>query len=186
MMHIHACNMIDSVPLLTLTSSCHHTGSLTGGALSTTEQTSGKRKMIKRSLYVYNMFLSAGLFRSVQYPAITLDELVSRVGINKEQLNKECSNNHLQRISPLLLDWLSYAKNLGLSDSQTQDITDNSQLLTHAMKVLTVLEKWHQQHAFNATYHHLVTVCLNLGHVTIATDICNILKAGLSHSMCVE
>ncbi len=139
---------------------CRHAGSRTGGewshALSTTGQSSGKRKIVKKTIRI---FLSAGLFRSIQYPAITLDELVSRVGINKEQLNKECSNNHLQTISPLLPDWLSYAKALGLSDPQTRDITDNPQLLhsTHAMKVLTVLEKWHQQHAFNATYHHLVT-----------------------------
>ncbi len=109
---------------------------------------------------------------------ITLDQLVSRVGIDKDLLDKECSDGHLKRISFRLPDWLTYANALGFTEPETRDITDNPQLSnsTHAMKALRVLEKWHRRHAFNATYHYLINVCLELGHVTIATEICKMVK----------
>ncbi len=93
-------------------------------------------------------------------------------------LNKECSDGHLKRISSLIPDWLTYAKALGFTDPETRDITDNPQLSnsTHAMKALGVLEKWHLRYAFNATYYHLITVCLDLGHAAIATKICEVVK----------
>ncbi len=107
---------------------------------------------------------------------------MSRVGIDKDLLDKECSDGHLRRMSSLLPDWLTYAKALGFTEPETRDITDNPQLSnsTHAMKALRVLEKWHRRHGFNATYHHLIKVCLDLGHVTIATEICKMVK-GWSH-----
>ncbi len=108
---------------------------------------------------------------------------MSRVGIDKDLLYKECSNGHLRRISFCLPDWLTYAKALGFTEPETRDITDNPQLSnsTHAMKALRVLEKWHRRHAFNATYHYLIKVCLELGHVTIATEICKMVKGNWSH-----
>ncbi|XP_064401960.1 uncharacterized protein LOC135347815 isoform X2 [Halichondria panicea] len=106
---------------------------------------------------------SSGSLKSIEYPAITLDQLVSRVGIDKDLLDKECSDGHLRRMSSLLPDWLTYAKALGFTEPETRDITDNPQLSnsTHAMKALRVLEKWHRRHG---------------GHVTIATEICKMFK----------
>ena len=82
---------------------------------------------------------------------------MSRVGIDNDLLDKECSDVRLIQISSLLPDWLTFSKALGFTDSEIRDITDNPQLSnsTHAMKVL---EKWH---AFKAAYHHLVKVRLD-------------------------
>ncbi len=103
---------------------------------------------------------------------------MNRVGIDKDLLDKECSDDHLRKISYILPDWLTYAKALRFTDPDTRDITDNLQLSnsTHAMKALRVLEKWHMRYAFKATYYYLIEVCLNLGHVTIATKICEMVK----------
>ncbi len=123
-----------------------------------------------------------GTVRAIECPVLNMEQLVHRVGVDEDLLKKECSENSLKKIAPLLPDWLTYAKALGFTEPETRDITDNPQLSnsTHAMKALRVLEKWHRRHAFNATYHHLVKVCLDLGHLTIATEICKIVK-GWSH-----
>ncbi len=112
-----------------------------------------------------------------------MDQLVYRVGINKDLLKEECSDKNLKKIAYLLPDWLTYAKALGFTDSETRDITDNPQLSnsTHTMKALRVLEKWHRRYAFNATYYHLIKVCLTCGHATIATEICKMVKGNWSH-----
>ncbi len=111
-------------------------------------------------------------------PVLNMDQLVHRVGIDEDHLKKECSDKNLRTIAPLLPDWLTYAKALGFTEPDIRDITDNPQLSssTHAMKALRVLEKWHRRHAFNATYRHLINVCLSCGHATEATEICRIVK----------
>ena len=98
---------------------------------------------------------------------------MSRVGIDKDLLDKECSDGHLRRMSSLLPDWLTYAKALGFTEPETRDITDNPQLSnsTHAMKALRVLEKWHRRHG---------------GHVTIATEICKMFKGWSRYAVCYK
>ncbi len=117
-----------------------------------------------------------GTVRAIECPVLNMDELVYRVGIDEDLLKKECSEKNLKRIAPLLANWLMYAKALELTQSQIQDIDDHKLLSTNEMKTLLVLEKWHQLHAFNATYHHLINVCLSCGHATEATEICKIVK----------
>ena len=107
---------------------------------------------------------------------LNMDQLVHRVGIDEDLLKKECSEKSLKKIAPLLANWLMYAKALELTQSQIQDIDGHKLLSTNEMKTLLVLEKWHQLHAFNATYHHLINVCLSRGHATEATKICKIVK----------
>ncbi len=141
--------------------------------------------MHKRPISGCKVLYLTGFCWSFNYSCADCGDLITmtgRVGVDEDLLKKECSENSLKKIAPLLPDWLTYAKALAFTEPETRDITDNPQLSnsTHAMKALRVLEKWHRRHAFNATYHHLVKVCLDLGHLTIATEICKMVK-GWSH-----
>ena len=118
-----------------------------------------------------------GTVRAIECPVLNMEQLVHRVGVDEDLLKKECSDKNLKKIAPLLANWLMYAKALELTQSQIQDIDGHHKLLsTNEMKSLLVLEKWHQLHAFNATYHHLINVCLSCGHATEATEICKMVK----------
>ena len=107
---------------------------------------------------------------------MTYDQLMENEGINSDLLSKECSDKHLWKIAFLLPDWVIFAKALKLTEDQIQDILQKQYLTTSAMKALEALEKWHRQHAYNATYRHLVELCIELRHVSVAVDICGIVK----------
>ena len=38
-------------------------------------------------------------YRAIEYPPVTFDQLVDSVGINKDLLDKECSDEHLREIA---------------------------------------------------------------------------------------
>ena len=46
----------------------------------------------------------------------------------------------------------------------------------NAMKTVKMIEIWHEMNGFNATYHHLIDVCLDLRHVSLAERVCGIVK----------
>ena len=46
----------------------------------------------------------------------------------------------------------------------------------NAMKTQKMIEIWHEMNGFNATYHHLIDVCLELRHVSLAESLCRIVK----------
>ena len=97
---------------------------------------------------------------------------------------KECSKKHLWKIASLLPDWVIFAKALGLTEPQIQDILQKQHLTTSVMKALEALEKWHRQHVYNATYQHLVELCIELRHVSVAVEICRIVK-GQYYEQCI-
>ena len=123
-----------------------------------------------------SFFAIVGAVGSIHLPIMTFDQLVESEGIHKDLLDRECSNKHLWKIASLLPDWVMFAKALGLTELQIQDILQKQHLTTSVLKALEALEKWHQQHAFNATYHHLIEVCLELKFVSVAVEICKIVN----------
>ena len=121
---------------------------------------------------------------------LTYDQLIENAGISGDLLNKECSDKHLWKIASLLPDWVIFAKALGLTEPQIQDILQKQHLTTNKMRALEALEKWHRQHAYNATYCHLIKLCLTLELASIARDICEIVKGEkqifcAAHRLCI-
>ena len=112
---------------------------------------------------------------SIEYPSVTIDQLVDHVGISKDLLDKPCSTEHLKTIASILPNWHKYAEALRLSDSQIQDIRLDP-LLDTGMKAQKVMKMWHRANGFKATYDLIVNVCLQLKDVPLAEKICRMIK----------
>ena len=113
---------------------------------------------------------------------MTFDELVEHVGVNKDLLIQECSDEHLREIAALLQNWPKYAELLGLKRHQIRDI-DSDRLLQvdSEMKAREVLRLWKKANAFKATYSSLVKVCLSQHDSDVAKTICELMKSKLSN-----
>ena len=106
---------------------------------------------------------------------MTFNQLVEHVGVNKDHLDQPCSTEHRPRIAALLPNWLQYARALGLTESQIQDI-DGERMSNNAMKSVRMIGIWHLCNGFNATYHYLIDKCLELKHVFVAENICRMVQ----------
>ena len=106
---------------------------------------------------------------------MTFDQLVEHVGVNKDFLDRPCSTEHLSRIAALLQNWLQYARALGLTEPQIQDI-DGERMSNNAMKTVKMIKIWHLCNGFHATYCYLINKCLELKHVSVAENICRIVQ----------
>ena len=116
----------------------------------------------------------------IESSPVTFDQLVEHVGVNKDRLDRECSDEHLREIAALLHNWLKYAKLLRLKGHQIRDI-DSNKHLDSEMKGQEVLRLWKKANAFKATYSSLVKVCLSQGDTDVAETICEIMKSKLSN-----
>ena len=106
------------------------------------------------------------------------------MGVNKDLLDQPCSTEQLSRIAALLPNWLQYARALGLTEPQIQDI-DGEKMSNNAMKTVKMIEIWHSSNGFNATYHRLVDKCLELRHVSVAENICRMAQGEQSLQLVV-
>ncbi len=106
---------------------------------------------------------------------VTIDELVNRVGINRDLLNQPCSTEHLTKIAPFVSNWHTYAIVLGVNQPQILSIKSDHTLEAE-MKAHQVLSLWKKANGFNATFSALVDVCLQKNDVQLAESICKIVK----------
>ena len=108
---------------------------------------------------------------------MTIEELIKHVGIPTSVLDQRCSETHLRRIAKKISNWEQYAKPLGLSEQDIQEIrTDNN--LDYEMKAHRVLEKWTKIYGFKATYKNLVHICLEQRDAVLAEEVCKLVKDG--------
>ena len=119
---------------------------------------------------------AAGRHRSIEYPVVTFDQLVEHVGINKDILDQECSDEHLREIAPLIQNWLKYAEALGLKRAEILNI-DSNKFLEPEMKAQEVLRLWKKANAFKATYSSLANACLSRYESDVARKVCEIVKS---------
>ena len=109
--------------------------------------------------------------------SMTIEELTEHVGIATSVLDQRCSEDHLRKIAKKISNWEQYAKPLGLSDQDMQEIrTDNN--LDYEMKTHRVLEKWTMFYGFKATYKNLMHICLDQRDAVLAEEVCKLLKDG--------
>ena len=107
---------------------------------------------------------------------MTFDQLVEHVGISKDLLDQQCSDEHLREISDLLQNWLNYANALKLSSQEITGIRSDS-LMDTKMKGQEVLRLWKKANAFKATYASLIRVCLSERDTNVAEKVCEIKKS---------
>ncbi len=108
--------------------------------------------------------------------SITVADIVRHVGICEVDLDRECSNEHLQEIGTFLPNWPKFAEALLLTPAQITGIQVNPNIC-YEMKAEKVLELWHDRESFRATYRRLVEICLHrFKHGEAAKKICLLVK----------
>ena len=108
--------------------------------------------------------------------SVTLEDIVEHCKISKDDLDEQCSEEHLLKIAEKVSGkWEVYAPDLGLSDNDIETLRANHSSAPlqsrHAFKL------WEERAAFRATYLHLVeNVFLKHGNAKMATFVCKLLK----------
>ena len=110
--------------------------------------------------------------------AITLEELLKKVGVCHEKLNDGISEDHLLKISMFLTSWRTVAPFLKI---ERNDLEAIEQEKDEQVKRLRVLQKWKGIFGFKATYRELVEVLLSLAKADVAEKVCDLLK-GMCHT----
>lgn len=104
-----------------------------------------------------------------------ISDLIKHFKITEEQLEKECSDEHLATLAQskkfVGKDWV---KQLGLSDKQIENIDGKS--LDQAGKFPDALNEWHTLNGFMATYGTLVETFLKGGNAVLAGEVCKLLS----------
>ena len=106
--------------------------------------------------------------------AITLEDLLKKVGVHSEKLNDSISDDHLREIGIFLTLWRKVTTYLGLSENDLGDVEQEGK--DEQDKRLKALQKWKGKFGFKATYRMLVEVLLKLAKADTAEKICHLLK----------
>ena len=105
--------------------------------------------------------------------SITFKELIAHVGISADELNKECSDDHITAISLFLANWQTVAPHLGLTEVDEEDVKEEK--TKPQDKRYKSLQKWKTKNGFKATYTVLVEVLLKIGRADLAEKVCRLL-----------
>ena len=106
--------------------------------------------------------------------AITLEELLEKVNVHLEKLNKSISDDHLRAIAIFLTSWRKVTTYLGLSENDLDDVEQEGK--DEQDKRLKALQMWKGKFGFKATYKKLVEVLLQLAKADIAEKVLLLLK----------
>lgn len=108
--------------------------------------------------------------------AVTLEDILEHCKIRKGDLDKQCSEEHLLKISERVSSsWELYAPDLGLSDDIESLRADHSHQTT-VIQSRAAFKLWEEREAFRATYLHLVeNVFLKHRNAKMATFVCELL-----------
>ena len=113
--------------------------------------------------------------------AITLEELLKKVGVCPEKFDESISDDHLREIALFLTSWRKVATYLELSRNDLDDVEQEGK--DEQDKRLKALQKWKGKFGFKATYRKLVEVLLSIAEADIAEKICHLLKGTIhAHS----
>lgn len=104
-------------------------------------------------------------------PAITLDELIEHLGLERKLLDQRCQDNHLQEIASLLVQCDACDLPL-LRLSKTDFNTSPSET-----KMLHSLQSWKKRCGFKAKYKCLVEEFLACGNAELAEEVCSIVSS---------
>ena len=111
---------------------------------------------------------------AVEHTVITLEQLLSRAGLASVSIDKECSDDHILKISLFLENWELVASFLSLKPPQIEVVKHDSNGDLKLMR-LKALQKWKSLFVFNATYHVLLGALLINGFTDQALQVCRLL-----------
>lgn len=109
-----------------------------------------------------------------------VDEIAQYVGLDSSQLDRRCSEDHLQPISMMVYDWWDFANTLGLTDEEKHSIECKHSLTNNQMRALEMLKLWRRKndYSFRVHYRELVSCALSQSTPdrTLAGEICELLQ----------
>ena len=99
-------------------------------------------------------------------------------------LSKGCSDEHLYRISQLIVDWKEVAPELGLAQHDEADILQYAPFSVSARdQSLYMLRKWRQKYGTAATYQRLSDAFRNCARQDLVDKISELVHTSLSRTL---
>jgi len=105
---------------------------------------------------------------------ISLQDLIHRLHLSQDLLEKELSEEHLREVSRIIADHEIVGPELGLTLQEMTTISSNNVNKQEVQK-MEMLRKWKQKCIWNATYGKLIEAFLNCGRADHACDVCELL-----------
>ena len=105
----------------------------------------------------------------------TVNAILTNSGIRDEDLDVECSDEHITQIATKLERWEYVARFLKFSETEIEDILCNNSL--REVQRMKLLKRWKKRFAFNATYRALVETFCKCELMELAEYVCSLLKS---------
>ena len=100
---------------------------------------------------------------------------MTQTGVSEEEIGQECTRKELDLVARHIPKWLSYAKQLCLTEQDIEHIRTGPHSDVR-MKAVAVLQRWQENNGHSATYKLLTQACLDLGDVDVAEIICTVMQ----------
>ena len=107
---------------------------------------------------------------------ISLQDVMDKLHLSQDQLDKEVSEEHLTEASNIIDDHEVLGPRLGLTEQEMTAIDRDTK--THDLKKKAMLKKWKQKNAWRATYRTLTEALLKCSRADRARDVCELLAHG--------
>ncbi len=106
-----------------------------------------------------------------------MEEVISKFGILSDEIDQECSEDHILVIYRHLEKWEQVAYCLGLKATDIEEIEHKAMREVELMRLYT-LKKWKRKDPFNATYRVLLTALHKCGCADSAEQLCKLINPG--------
>jgi hypothetical protein len=105
----------------------------------------------------------------------TIDEILSRQGLRREDVDRKCSQGIRYEISIKMIDWKMVGRILGISEEKLAAIqVDNH---TEEERRVVLLHTWHQIAGSRATYLSLMMALYQHHRCDLVEQLCGMVKS---------
>ena len=105
----------------------------------------------------------------------TLEDILSEEGLNKEDLDKVCSQAIRYEMAMKIRHWKMIGRCLEISEPTLYDIEVDNR--TEEDRRIALLDTWHKQKGRRATYHSLLRVLYQCRRRDLVEDLCDMIKS---------
>ena len=123
-------------------------------------------------LCIYDKSEMAG---SIEAQGLTLDELLSYYGLEREQ--EKCSREIRNKIAIKIINWKNIGRCLGISEEKLVAIECDNR--SEEERRIATLNTWHEQQGYRATYLQLITTLYDQDYRNLAGTLCEMIKEQL-------
>ena len=115
---------------------------------------------------------------------VSLQQVIEKVGINSQVLDRECSERDIVRLAEFCVRWRLIGNHLKLEDTDL-DVIENDFKGTELQR-LQMLKKWKQKFANRATYRVFIEALVVVNRMDQVMKIVEIMKQEGEHQLRIE